>query len=67
MTGLLSEREHQVLLLIAQGKTQEQVGLILGCAGKTVGVHLDHTRKKLNAVSTPHAVYLEFCQEKVAA
>jgi DNA-binding NarL/FixJ family response regulator len=43
----LSPREAQVLLWIAQGKTNEEIGLILGAARNTVKKHVLHILEKL--------------------
>ena len=45
-TGL-SPREREVLHWIAQGKRDEEIGIILGLARKTVGKHIEHVLTKL--------------------
>jgi DNA-binding NarL/FixJ family response regulator len=43
----LTPREAEVLLWVAQGKTNSEIGTILGTATKTVSKHLEHIFDKL--------------------
>ena len=43
----ISERESEVLLWVAQGKTNAEIGLILGAAEKTVKRHMGNIFEKL--------------------
>ena len=43
----LTDRERQVLSLVAQGYTNREVGLMLGLSPKTVEAHRAHTMNKL--------------------
>src|SRR5204863_484110 len=43
----VSEREAEVLLWVAQGKTNSEIGLILGAAEKTIKKHMSHIFEKL--------------------
>lgn len=43
----LSDREMEVLLLVAQGKTNDEIGLALGISGKTVKHHVANSYAKL--------------------
>jgi DNA-binding NarL/FixJ family response regulator len=43
----LTPREAEVLLWVAQGKSNPEIGVILGMAEKTVKVHLGHIFEKL--------------------
>ncbi len=43
----LTRREAEVLLWVAQGKSNGEIGVILGMAEKTVKVHLGHIFEKL--------------------
>lgn len=52
----LSSREREILQWIAAGKTQQDVGDILGISHRTVEVHLRSAREKLYALTTPQAV-----------
>ncbi|MFQ5610623.1 MAG: DNA-binding response regulator [Anaerolineae bacterium] len=47
----LTEREQEVLLLIAEGLTNKQIGEELGISPKTVARHRDNITKKLNLSS----------------
>lgn len=53
----LSPREAEVLLWVAQGKTNPEVALILGIQPYTVRTHLEHIFQKLG-VETRHAASL---------
>ncbi len=52
----LSQREVEILQWIAAGKSQQDVGDILGISHRTVEVHLRSGRDKLYALTTPQAV-----------
>ncbi len=56
MPGRLSDREREVLHCIAAGKTQAQVGQLLGISDRTVEQHIRSARRKLKAENTVHAV-----------
>ncbi|HYS40217.1 MAG TPA: response regulator transcription factor [Pseudonocardiaceae bacterium] len=56
----LSAREYEVLLLIADGRTAEQIGHRLGIAADTVRTHVCHILRKLNARDRAHAVAVAF-------
>jgi DNA-binding NarL/FixJ family response regulator len=47
----LSPREAQVLLWIAQGKNNEEIGIILGAARNTIKKHVLHVLEKLGVES----------------
>ena len=53
----LTPREAEVLLWVAQGKSNPEVAAILGAAEKTVKVHLGHIFEKLG-VDNRHAASL---------
>ncbi len=53
----LSPREAEVLLWIAQGKNNEEIGIILGASRNTIKKHVHHLLDKL-AVETRHAAAL---------
>jgi DNA-binding CsgD family transcriptional regulator len=44
---LLSERERDVLALVAEGKTNEEIATALNLSARTVGKHLEHVYEKL--------------------
>jgi ATP/maltotriose-dependent transcriptional regulator MalT len=52
----LTEREYDVLLALAEGWTNSQIGTRLGIAGKTVSVHVSHIMDKLMARTRGEAV-----------
>ena len=56
----LSAREYEVLLLIADGRTAEQIGRRLGIAADTVRTHVCRTLRKLEARDRAHAVALAY-------
>ena len=43
----------------------KQVGQQLGITEQSVKNHMEHTRLKINARTTSHAVYLVYCQNEV--
>jgi DNA-binding CsgD family transcriptional regulator len=47
----LSDRETEVLLLVAEGKTNDEIGLILDISGKTVKHHVAHAYRKIDVSS----------------
>ena len=54
----LTDRERQVLSLIADGQSQKQVALSLGISVKTVGAHVQNLLVKLGVHSRVEAVAL---------
>ena len=48
---LLTPRERQVAALVASGRTNRQIGRVLGISEKTAEVHLHHVMSKLDARS----------------
>ena len=52
----LSTREREILKWVAAGKSQQDIGDILGISHRTVEVHLRSGREKLYALSTPQAI-----------
>lgn len=54
----LTERERQVLTLIAEGQSQKQVATSLGISVKTVGAHVQNLLQKLGVHSRVEAVAL---------
>lgn len=53
---LLSGREREVLQWAAAGKSQQDIGDILGISTRTIEVHLRSAREKLGALTTVQAV-----------
>lgn len=56
----LSEREHQVLTLVARGRTNAQIGAALFIGEATVKTHLQHIYAKLGASDRAAAVALAY-------
>jgi DNA-binding NarL/FixJ family response regulator len=54
--GALSKREHEVLGLLAEGKSNEQIANVLGLSIQTVKVHVKHILKKLKVSDRTQAV-----------
>lgn len=52
----LTARERDALLYVADGKTDWEIGRILGIAEATARFHVDNGRRKLGAVNRAHAV-----------
>ena len=44
----LTEREAEVLLWIAQGKSDHDIGVILGASTRTICKHVEHILSKLS-------------------
>lgn len=53
----LTSRECQCLSWASQGKTDWEIGRILGIAPRTVGTHIDNARAKLGASNRTRAVF----------
>ena len=52
----LTAREHQVLLQMAQGKNNKQIGMALGLRDGTVKVHMTHILGKLKVTGRLEAL-----------
>lgn len=52
----LSARELDALYYVAEGKTDWEIGVILGIAESTARFHIDNSRRKLGAVNRAQAV-----------
>lgn len=57
-TAVLTEREEEVLLLVAQGLSNRQIGERLYISAKTVSVHVSNVLAKLGASGRAEAVSL---------
>jgi len=53
-----STREHEVMLWMAQGKSNWEIGMILGISESTVRIHVQNILEKLQARNRAHAVAL---------
>jgi len=51
-------RERQVLELLAQGKTNRQIGRVLGTTERTAGTHVSNLLRKLGVSSRTEAVFV---------
>lgn len=60
----LSQREAEILALVALGNTGKQVGRALGISRQTVKNHMTNIFNRLEARNAPHAVYLYFVEGK---
>jgi FixJ family two-component response regulator len=56
--ALLTEREHEVLRLLCEGKSSKQMSTVLNISVKTVAIHRWHMMKKLQVASATEAVHL---------
>jgi DNA-binding CsgD family transcriptional regulator len=56
--GLLTEREREILALVAMGERTAGIGYLLGISPATVETHIRHGMTKLGAKSRTHAVTL---------
>jgi DNA-binding NarL/FixJ family response regulator len=54
--GDLSRREHEILLLLAEGKTEIEIAVDLVLSPKTVATHIQNTLRKLGVHSRTQAV-----------
>ena len=54
----LTEREREVLSLVALGRTNVAIGHALACSPRTVAKHLEHAYRKLDVTSRVEAVRL---------
>ncbi|WP_293897767.1 LuxR C-terminal-related transcriptional regulator [Phenylobacterium sp.] len=52
----LTHRERDALAWVAEGKSDWEISVILGCAETTVRFHVDNARRKLGAVNRAQAV-----------
>lgn len=56
MREQLSDRETECLRLTSDGKTSEEIGLILGISKHTADTHFRKTMRKLGVSTRTHAV-----------
>lgn len=56
----LTDREKEVLQLIAEGDAHKQIVIKLGISKMTVKIHLSNIYKKLDARNAANAVYKYF-------
>ncbi|MDX6407988.1 MAG: hypothetical protein QOE13_1059 [Gaiellaceae bacterium] len=53
---VLTQREHEVLELVAEGHGQQEIGRRLSIGSETVRAHLQKVRKRLSAATSTEAV-----------
>ena len=53
---MLSQRERDAIGFVADGKTDWEIGTIMGVSEATARFHVDNARKKLGATNRAHAV-----------
>lgn len=59
-TAELTDRQFQVLRLVADGRKGPEIAAVLGTTPDTVKTHLIRIRRKLGARDRPHAVATAF-------
>lgn len=52
----LSDRERECLIWVSEGKTTDEVAVILGVSGNTVNSYITHAIQKLSASNRPMAI-----------
>ncbi|MBL8772352.1 MAG: helix-turn-helix domain-containing protein [Phenylobacterium sp.] len=62
----LTLRERDALQWVAAGKSDWEIGMILGVSPTTVRFHVDNARRKLGAVNRAHAVALLLAAQRAA-
>lgn len=62
--GDLTPREQEVIALVAEGRTNSEVGRLLGISPETVRKHLENTYRKLDAHTRTGAVAAAFGQAR---
>ena len=55
-SGLLTDREREVLRLIADGATSREIGVKLGISRKTADAHRNNIKRKLRVDNIAHLV-----------
>lgn len=63
--GLLTKRETDVIMLVAQGKHNKEIALDLGISENTVESHLQHIYAKIAANSRTEAVLIYLAKKKI--
>lgn len=67
MTEPLTERERQILILVARSKTNKEIAQELHISIKTVETHMTHILGKLEAVNRTDAVMKAVDQGEIEA
>jgi DNA-binding CsgD family transcriptional regulator len=58
----LSERQVQILALVAEGRTDNEIAIQLGLSAKTISFYVQHIRHRFEAQSRAQAVALAIRQ-----
>ena len=56
----LTARESEILWWVAEGKTNREIGIILGCSARTVQLHLNRVYRKLGVETRTAAAAVVF-------
>ena len=56
----LSDRETEILTLLAEGKVRKEISQDLNITVNTVAYHVDHIYQKLNVLNAPAAVNVAY-------
>lgn len=62
----LSDREREVLTLVAEGNTNEEIADRLALSAETVRTHIRNAMRKLGAHSRAHAIVIALRNEEIA-
>jgi len=54
----LTRRESEILLWVAQAKTNDEIARLLGCSSRTVAKHMEHLLLKLKVENRSAAMLL---------
>ncbi|MCP4355095.1 MAG: helix-turn-helix transcriptional regulator, partial [Proteobacteria bacterium] len=60
----LTNREHEVLQWVTEGKTNWEISIIIKTSERTVKSHMTNLMRKLNATSRSHAVAIALSHSK---
>ena len=63
----LSEREHEIMYWVGHGKTNYEIGMILGISQFTVKNHLQRIFRKIDVRNRAQAITRILAMEKTAA
>lgn len=58
----ITPREREIVRWMAEGKTADEIGTILGISGHTVKTLVAHARMRLDVVNSTHLVAFAFRQ-----
>jgi DNA-binding NarL/FixJ family response regulator len=60
--GILSKREHEIFMLLAQGKKNREIGKLLSISTRTVDTHRSNILKKLQVKSNAELVRMAIAE-----